>query len=101
METYGQNNALKIQKYLDGECNDNLFLQLLPCLKKSIFIVSKIELNTDELNVFIRTLLDTDQKIATYIHNRILGKNNIKNHLCIGNYMDKFPNILGIVVFGN
>ncbi|MCT4665534.1 MAG: hypothetical protein N4A45_09905 [Flavobacteriales bacterium] len=94
----GIQNAEKIRDFFTGTNEDNMVLQMIPCLNKKIYLASKTEISEKSINLYIRSLLDCDIKLSRYIHNRIVGKGSVSQYIFIGNSLEEHENILGMVM---
>lgn len=94
----GLRNAKYMHALFQGECSDDVHLTLCPCLNKKAMLMSSSEITEEETQIFIRNLMDCDKLISTYVHNRLIQKKESSTYIFIGNYLNSFKHIYGILL---
>lgn len=94
----GLKNAHYMHSLFQGNCSDDVHFTLCPCLNKKAMLMSSSEITEEETQVFIRNLMDCDKLISTYVHNRLIRKEESSIYIFIGNYLSSFQHIYGILL---
>lgn len=97
----GKSNALLMKSIFYGETHTDVNLTLCPCLHSRAMIMSKTELSDKQTAQFIRNIMDCDKKIRTYVHNRLISKSENSTFIFIGNYLNTYDDIYGILLLPN
>lgn len=105
MKTYYQNsrnqgikNAQLMQSIFEGKLSADVHLTACPCLKTKAMIMSQSEITEQMTQTFIRNLMDCDQIISTYVHNRLIKRTQDSTFIFIGNYLETYKHIYGILL---
>ncbi len=94
----GISNAKLMQSIFEGEVSKDIHLTLCPCLNTKAMIMSQFEITEQVTQKFIRNLMDCDKLISTYVHNRLIKKSKGSTFIFIGNYLDSYKDIYGILL---
>lgn len=94
----GIKNAKLMQSIFEGHRSEDVHLTLCPCLSTKAMIMSQFEINEQITQQFIRNLMDCDKIISTYVHNRLIKRTHNSTFIFIGNYLDTYKHIYGILL---
>lgn len=94
----GIKNAKLMQSIFEGEKSEDVHLTLCPCLQMKAMVMSKIEMTEQMTQSFIRNLMDCDQVISTYVHNRLIKRSEDSTFIFIGNYLETYEDVYGILL---
>lgn len=94
----GINNAKLMQSIFEGKTSEDVHLTLCPCLHTKAMVMSQFEISEQITQTFIRNLMDCDKVISTYVHNRLIKKTKDSTFIFIGNYLDSYKDIYGILL---
>lgn len=94
----GINNAKLMQSIFEGKTSEDVHLTLCPCLNTKAMIMSQYEMTEQMTQTFIRNLMDCDKLISTYVHNRLIKKTKESTFIFIGNYLDTYKDVYGILL---
>lgn len=94
----GIKNAKLMQAIFEGRTSEDIHLTLCPCLNTKAMIMSQNEITEQMTQTFIRNLMDCDKIISKYVHNRLIKKTKDSTYIFIGNYLNTYKNIYGILL---